>query len=199
MKKILGLTVAALLVMGLVGGGTWAYFSDTETSSGNQFLAGTLDLGLAKTSGTNPVASITGSFVANDTFAPGDAIDATIFVNNAGTIAMASVNLTITNTGVIDGTPTSVDDYNAVTDNDNLLKMIKIKTLKYGTIGAPTEINTYDGLDLTQLATSPIALGALGAETEQELYIEFEFSPSADNGCQGDSANITLTFSGLQQ
>ena len=44
MKKILGLTIAALLVMGLVGGGTWAYFSDVETSTGNTFVAGTLDL-----------------------------------------------------------------------------------------------------------------------------------------------------------
>jgi len=44
MKKILGLTVAALLVMGLVGGGTWAYFSDPETMTGNTFAAGTLDL-----------------------------------------------------------------------------------------------------------------------------------------------------------
>ena len=46
MKKILGLTVAALLVIGLVGGGTWAYFSDTETVSSNTFTAGTLDLDL---------------------------------------------------------------------------------------------------------------------------------------------------------
>ena len=30
MKKILGLTVAALMVMGLIGGGTWAYFTDPE-------------------------------------------------------------------------------------------------------------------------------------------------------------------------
>ena len=44
MKKILGLTVVALMVMGLVGGGTWAYFSDVETSTGNTFGAGTLDL-----------------------------------------------------------------------------------------------------------------------------------------------------------
>ncbi len=44
MKKILGLTVAAMLVMGLVGGGTWAYFSDPETSTGNVLTAGTLDL-----------------------------------------------------------------------------------------------------------------------------------------------------------
>jgi len=44
MKKILGLAVAALMVMGLVGGGTWAYFTDVETSTGNTFAAGTLDL-----------------------------------------------------------------------------------------------------------------------------------------------------------
>ena len=46
MKKILGLTIAALLVMALVGGGTWAYFSDVETSSANIFSAGTLDLNI---------------------------------------------------------------------------------------------------------------------------------------------------------
>jgi len=44
MKKILGLTIVALLVMRLVGGGTWAYFSDVEASTGNVFTAGTLDL-----------------------------------------------------------------------------------------------------------------------------------------------------------
>ena len=44
MKKILGLTVAALLVMALVGGGTWAYFSDPESITGSTFSAGTLDL-----------------------------------------------------------------------------------------------------------------------------------------------------------
>ena len=44
MKKIFGLTVAALMVIALVGGGTWAYFSDVETSVDNTFTAGTLDL-----------------------------------------------------------------------------------------------------------------------------------------------------------
>ena len=44
MKKILGLSIVALMVIGLVGGGTWAFFQDTETSTGNQFAAGTLDL-----------------------------------------------------------------------------------------------------------------------------------------------------------
>ena len=50
MKKILGLTVAALLVMALVGGGTWAYFSDVEQTTANIFTAGTLDLQLSDSS-----------------------------------------------------------------------------------------------------------------------------------------------------
>ncbi len=48
MKKILGLTIAALLVMALVGGGTWAYFSDTETTSDSILTAGIMDLGTIK-------------------------------------------------------------------------------------------------------------------------------------------------------
>ena len=44
MKKILGLSVAAFMVMALVGGGTWAYFTDTETVTANTFTAGTLAL-----------------------------------------------------------------------------------------------------------------------------------------------------------
>jgi len=50
MKKILGLSVAALLVMALVGGGTWAYFSDVEQTTANIFTAGTLDLQLSDSS-----------------------------------------------------------------------------------------------------------------------------------------------------
>ena len=46
MKKIAGLTIAALLIIGLVGGGTYAYFSDTESSTGNTLTAGTLDLNI---------------------------------------------------------------------------------------------------------------------------------------------------------
>ena len=44
MKKILFSLMAILLAVGLVGAGAFAYFSDTETSEGNTFTAGTLDL-----------------------------------------------------------------------------------------------------------------------------------------------------------
>jgi predicted ribosomally synthesized peptide with SipW-like signal peptide len=50
-KKILGLSIAIVLVIGLVAGGTWAYFSDTETTTGNVFTAGTIDISLDPTGG----------------------------------------------------------------------------------------------------------------------------------------------------
>ncbi len=84
MKKILGLTVAALLVMGLVGGGTWAYFSDTETSTGNTLTAGTLDL--TPDEGTIYVMS----YDASDGMAP-------------GWISGGADSWTLTNSGTVDG------------------------------------------------------------------------------------------------
>ena len=78
MKKILGLTIVALLIMGLVGGGTWAYFSDTESSTGNQLTAGTLDLQLGAT-------QILTSSISN--VAPGDSNAESTTLTNNGSIA----------------------------------------------------------------------------------------------------------------
>ena len=44
MKKIIGLTIAFLLAVFMLGVGTYAMFNDTETSTGNKLAAGTLDL-----------------------------------------------------------------------------------------------------------------------------------------------------------
>ena len=44
MKKILVSVMIIALVCALIGGGLYAVFSDTETSTGNTFTAGTLDL-----------------------------------------------------------------------------------------------------------------------------------------------------------
>jgi len=59
LKKILGLTIAIVLIVGVVAGGTWAYFSDTETTTANTFTAGTIDISLDPTSG-QAVATVEG-------------------------------------------------------------------------------------------------------------------------------------------
>lgn len=45
--SILAIGIAAAML----GAGTFAYFSDTETSSGNTFTAGTIDLTLTESRG----------------------------------------------------------------------------------------------------------------------------------------------------
>lgn len=85
MKKILGLTIAALLVMALVGGGTWAYFSDVETSSGNLLTAGTLDLTLGGTTQTFSLSGVT----------PGDLADPQVDVDLTSAAGSINANLSI--------------------------------------------------------------------------------------------------------
>jgi len=51
MKKILISLSVIVAVAAIVIGGTIAYFSDTETSTGNTFSAGTIDIAI---DGTNP-------------------------------------------------------------------------------------------------------------------------------------------------
>ena len=43
-KKLIALSLASMIGMGSMVGGTYAYFSDTETSAGNTFSAGTLNM-----------------------------------------------------------------------------------------------------------------------------------------------------------
>ena len=92
MKKILGLTVAALLVMGLVGGGTWAYFSDVETSTGNTFTAGTLNLKVSD------AAPLTEHFEVTNTV-PGASGSKDWLLKNDGSIAGS---LDITFSSIVD-------------------------------------------------------------------------------------------------
>ena len=44
MKKYIGLGIAVAVVIGLIASGTWAVFTDTETTTGNTFTAGTIDI-----------------------------------------------------------------------------------------------------------------------------------------------------------
>lgn len=85
MKKILGLTIAALLIIGMVGTTTWAYFSDTETSTENTFTAGTLDLELTDASEDGTDSETQTWVFAN--MEPTDTGGATLTVNSkAGSI-----------------------------------------------------------------------------------------------------------------
>ena len=97
MKKILGLGLAALLVMAMVGGGTWAYFNDVETATDNTITAGTLNLQVGTVDGT--VTPIT--IGSPPGIKPTDAANAgSWLITNIGTLSASltvAVGATITN------------------------------------------------------------------------------------------------------
>ena len=195
MKKILGLTVAAILVIGLVGGGTWAYFSDTEESTGNAFSAGTLDLGLANTDGTDPTGSVTTTFGASDLEPGSTAGTGTLWVNNEGTINMSHVYVLFSVTSYDENTPATIDNYDLNTGTDNLTNMIIATDVKWGGV----DVTALEDKSIEQLITlGAMDLGSLNANEELDLYIEWTFDSTATNGCQGDSVDLTVTLEGTQ-
>jgi predicted ribosomally synthesized peptide with SipW-like signal peptide len=44
LKKLIGLSLAGIILLSLTATGTWAFFKDTETGSNNRLTAGTLNL-----------------------------------------------------------------------------------------------------------------------------------------------------------
>lgn len=111
MKKILGLTIAVMLAISFCSIGTWAFFADTEISSGNTLTTGTLDLSWTNASGV-PLPFNVGSI------APGETVEARINVNNNGNIQLRyamTINV-VSGATLADQLQCHIYDYNTSTD-----------------------------------------------------------------------------------
>jgi spore coat-associated protein N len=110
LKKILGVLMAVGLALGAVGT-SFAFFEDTETSTGNMFTAGTLDLDNTVTVESNCPGKVTineGANGLNDNvvfanLAPGDSGKIIWTLENVGTID-----------GILDVLYQGVNDYDGV-------------------------------------------------------------------------------------
>ena len=184
MKKILGLTVVALMVMGLVGGGTWAFFSDVETSVGNTWGAGTLDL---EVDTENPWASAP---ISISDIAPGDiSTSVNITAKNIGNLA-GDLYMRIngyTDAGGTNPEPEQVMEASiGVTDNVST----KLTLNATGPMGAITNIDsqTIAAADTTW-STKIADLASLG---EADIEISVTFDSGATNEYQGDNCTFTI-------
>ena len=210
MKKIIGLTIAALLLIATVAGGTWAYFQDTETSANNNITAGTLDLKI------NTADANVDIIAALENKKPGDA-DMTPgpfgALSNAGSLAG---KLSIASGAVTNTESTGSTEF----END------AIGGAGVGELGAQVKIAPWIDLDSdgTFDAAADIALKSDGSTSTAALqwdYVnafasknysnvvasfaaagtarfylpwEFENPGSAVNTAQGDKFSIGFTF-----
>ena len=185
MKKILGLTIAFMLLISMGGIGTWAYFQDTETSTGNVFAAGTLDLK------TDDVDGVTQTLYASN-LKPGDNVSGSITLENTGSVAGSTLDLAFSYVES-DSSPNPAD-MNA----DATAAVIELTTLDYGgssLLGSVSDTNINDYKDVEDLKNANLT-GRTGidASATKDFTIEVQFRGDAGHDFQSDGINITITF-----
>lgn len=185
--KSLAMVVA---VSAAVGGATVAYFSDTETSTGNAFAAGTLDLVVE---GENP---LTTAFNI-DGIAPGDMGAYEVTVENAGDVdgdlEVSFANL-MDNDNACIGPEADVDS--TCGDNEGELSantMVMVYAL--GDDPADTSVSpVYSGTMAGLVAASPIALGSLVGGDTNTFVLAASVDSNVGNIIQSDSAEFDITL-----
>jgi len=185
MKKILGLTIAFMLLISMGGIGTWAYFQDTETSTGNVFAAGTLDLK------TDDVDGVTQTLYASN-LKPGDNVSGSITLKNTGSVAGSTLDLAFSYVES-DSSPNPAN----MSANATAAQM-ELTTLDYGgssLLGSVSDANTNGYKDVEDLKNANLA-GQTGidASATKDFTITVQFRGDAGHDFQSDGINITMTF-----
>jgi predicted ribosomally synthesized peptide with SipW-like signal peptide len=200
MKKIIGLSVAALLIIGVIGGATLAYFSDTESSTNNILTAGVLDLNI---DGGN-VAVTTLTVTAAE---PGGSGSGSSTLANVGSMAgeLDIATLAVTNTGAVSGTSEYADDsgdLGAVAQIAMYLDIDQSGTVTAGDIGLQSDGSTYDptgGLDYDVVnnyasETWNEVITSMAPSASDDIIILWQVPTGAGNSIQGDSVSFDITF-----
>lgn len=194
-KKMLFSLMTIALVGALVSGGIYAYFSDIETSTGNTFTAGTLDL---EVDTENPWASTP---ITVTCFAPGaDSTSVDIGAKNVGNLdGDLFMRLTaVTDTGNVITEPECVAENGTWTSPsgpctgntpvDNVSTQI---TLHCSCDGTP--VSGIDGVTLdaaNDVWSTKIA--DLAEDGTATITMSGTFSSSAENEYQGDKSTFTI-------
>lgn len=177
--------MSAALGLSLIGGGTYAYFSDTFETQ-NTFTAGTLDL------------SVNPNVVVNvDNIKPGDEIYREFTLENKGSLDISKVLL---------NTKYSVEDVKQ--DNtDDLAKHINVMIM-YNTSSATNPIVETTLYDLQTQQPDLTAIDRLAdripdgipAGEKEKILVLFQFIDNGQdqNQFQGDSLKVDWTFNAEQ-
>jgi spore coat-associated protein N len=190
-KRIAFGGISIIAALALMAGATYAFFSDSATSTGNTFATGTLDLRLDDNNESTPASTITSSIGVGSSapLVPGGTVSGFISMHNAGSITIEEVNLGATQTGT--STPdlaTMLNKTSALIGDDLTCTTNQVDV----TASLPA---TLAGLNSTtvDLPSSSIAAGAT-----KYLCLTYTLDPTTDDTFQGKSITETFTFIGHQ-
>ncbi|GGB59188.1 cell division protein FtsN [Lentibacillus populi] len=187
MKKQLSMGIlSAALGISLIGGGTYAYFSSSETTN-NTFAAGTLDLAVEPT-----------ALIEVENLKPGDWVIRDFELQNNGTLDIEKVTLD-TDYHITDANGDNTDDFGKYIEVEFLYNADKLDEVIYKTTldqlkdMSPEAINKH-------IFYPDLGEKGLPAGTLDDLVVKFNFVDNGEdqNQFQGDSLQLEWTFSGQQ-
>jgi len=187
-KKILISIIGIALASAILTGVTVAYFMDQETSKGNTFAAGTLDLAVSNNVGNleNPWTSKTFD-ISN--VAPGQSNSSTPFA------------MDMKNVGSIDGKKLTIW-LDKVTDseNDSIVSEAETDTTEPGDLCQEITLTIKEGTTVIKSAeindpswtTAIEVTGGLDAGATRNFTAEYSVDSKADNDIQGDKCTFDI-------
>ncbi len=186
-KKQLGTGIlSAALGLSLIGGGTYAYFSDSETTN-NTFAAGTLNL----------VAEPT-EIIQVENIKPGDSMIRDFELQNNGSLDIDKV-LLATDYNVADASGDNTEDFGQHIQVEFLYNADKLDEVIYETTLAELKEMTPEAVN--EHVFDPL-LGEQGLPVDSidDLVVKFNFVDNGEdqNQFQGDSLNLEWTFTATQ-
>lgn len=186
-KKIGSGILSALLGVSLITGGTYAYFSDQETTN-NTFAAGTLDLSV------NPT-----QIIQVDEIKPGDSFIRDFELVNNGSLDIGQVLLETSYT-VTDAQGDNTDDFGKHIQVEFLYNMDRFDEVIYETTLA--ELSDLQPEVINEMIFEEILDGkGLPTGDSNDLIVKFTFVDNGEdqNQFQGDALDLTWTFHALQK
>lgn len=187
LKKQLGMGIgAAALGLALIGGGTSAYFSSSETSN-NTFAAGELDLSMEPT-----------EVVDLDNMKPGDTVTEDFELQNNGTLDIEKVLLE-TDYSVVDDKGDNTEDFGEHIEVEFLYNADKMDEVIYETTLAELKDMEPEAVN-EEVFEEFLGEGGLEAGEEDDFVVKFEFIDNDEdqNQFQGDELNLEWTFNAQQ-
>lgn len=186
-KKQLGMGIAsAVLGVSLIGGGTYAYFSDSEQTN-NTFAAGTLDLSVEPT-----------KIIDVDNLKPGDYVVRDFELQNSGTLDIEKVLLE-TDYSVADAKGDNTADFGEHIQVEFLYNADKFDEVIYETTLA--ELKEMSPEAVNDRVFAP-ALGGKGLPAGEldDLVVKINFLDNGEdqNQFQGDSLELKWMFNAEQ-
>ncbi len=182
-SKIALSALSILSALALMGGATFAFFSDIGTSNDNVFSTGTLDLKLSDDTPETDQDDVTASFGASD-LVPGASVSGQLRLKNDGSINADHAEVAVVNNNS-DGT-------------NPLDEVLEILTLDYdgsSVLGqvADSNLNTYKDLDdLEASGLDNLSLTDLGVDHPLDLTVQMR--SDAGNVYQADSVDSDWTI-----